>query len=132
MAIMLWFIGLDQVLRALTIANPFYVIMAILLQVLTYFLFTLRWQFINHITDKDFSFRKLLPMVLVSLSINNITPSGRGGGEPVRAYLLTQEEEDSFSETFATVIADRALDTFPFVILSIITIIAVMTRKMMK
>ncbi len=128
MAIMLWFIGIDQVITALTIANPIYVLIAILLQILTYFLFTLRWQFINHITDRDFSFKKLLPMVLVSLSVNNITPSGRGGGEPVRAYLLTKEEGDPFSETFATVIADRALDTFPFVILAVITIIGLMTQ----
>lgn len=128
MAIMLWFIGIDQVLRALTIANPLYVALAILLQVFSYFLFTLRWQFINHITDKDFSFKRLLPMVIVSLSVNNITPSGRGGGEPVRAYLLTKEAGDPFSETFATVIADRALDTFPFVILAIITIVGLMTQ----
>ena len=128
MAIMLWFIGIDQVISALTIANPIYVAIAIALQIFTYVLFTIRWQFINHIADKDFTFKKLLPMVLVSLSVNNITPSGRGGGEPVRAYLLTLEGGDSFSETFATVIADRALDTFPFVILAIITIIGLMTQ----
>lgn len=128
LAIMLWFIGIDKVLDALTIANPIYILIAILLQIITYFLYTVRWKFILNVTDKKYSFKDLLPMILVSLSVNNITPSGRGGGEPVRAYLLSNEKKDSFSETFATVIADRALDTFPFILLAIITIIELMTR----
>ena len=128
MVVMLWFIGIDQVLNALKIANIYHVILAILLQFFTYFLYTFRWEIINKVADKDLGFKKLLPMVLVSLSVNNITPSGRGGGEPVRAYLLTKEGGGPFSETFATVIADRALDTFPFIILAIITIIALITH----
>lgn len=65
-------------------------------------------------------------MVLVGMAINNITPSGRGGGEPVRAYILSKHVNKPTEETFATVIADRALDTFPFLVLAVITIIAVM------
>ena len=124
MVIMLWFIGIDEVLNALHLANIYYIILAIVLEFFAYFLYTLRWEIINKIADKDLGFKKLLPMVLVSLAVNNITPSGRGGGEPVRAYLLTKEGGGPFSETFATVIADRALDTFPFIILAVITIVA--------
>ena len=62
-------------------------------------------------------------MVLVGLAVNNITPSGRGGGEPVRAYILAREGDYPMEETFAAVVADRALDTFPFVFLAILTII---------
>jgi uncharacterized protein (TIRG00374 family) len=62
-------------------------------------------------------------MLLVGLAVNNITPSGRGGGEPVRAYLLSKYSQSPFENAFATVIADRGLDTFPFIALAIITII---------
>ncbi len=128
MAIMLWFIGIDEILEALKLANPLYILLAILLQIITYILYTLRWQLIVNINDKNYSLKKLLPMLLVSLTVNNITPSGRGGGEPVRAYLLTQETDTPFAESFATVITDRALDTIPFVILAVITIIGLMTK----
>ncbi|WP_298501358.1 UPF0104 family protein [uncultured Methanobrevibacter sp.] len=121
--VMLWFIGIDQVLNALKMANPLIIALAIATQIFTYFLYTLRWQILNKIADMDVSIKKLLPMVLVSLAVNNITPSGRGGGEPVRAYLLSQSNENyHFEDTLATVVADRALDTFPFVILAAITI----------
>lgn len=125
MALMLWFIGIDNVFLALKIANLWFILLAVLLQCFTYYLYTIRWEIINKIADIDLGIKKLIPMVLVSLAVNNITPSGRGGGEPVRAYLLSKEANEPFEETFATVIADRALDTFPFIILAVITIVAI-------
>ena len=121
--VMLYFVGIDQVIGALKMANLSIIALAIVVQIFTYFLYTLRWQILNKLAGMDVSIRKLLPIVLVGLAVNNITPSGRGGGEPVRAYLLSKEKEEySFDETLATVIADRALDTFPFVLLAAITI----------
>ena len=125
--VMLWFVGIDQVIDALKMANPLIIALAILTQVFTYFLYTLRWQILNKLTDKDVSIKELLPMVLVGLAVNNITPSGRGGGEPVRAYVLAKRKDYQFEETFATVVADRALDTFPFVVvLAVIAIVIVL------
>ena len=121
--VMLYFVGINQVIDALKMANLYIIALAILTQIFTYFLYTLRWEILVKLADMDMSIKQLLPMVLVSLAVNNITPSGRGGGEPVRAYLLSKERtEYSFDETFATVVADRALDTFPFVVLAAVTI----------
>lgn len=123
LVIMLYFVGIDQIIDALKIANLYIIALAIVVQIFTYFLYTLRWQILNKLADMDDGIMKLLPMVLVSLAVNNITPSGRGGGEPVRAYLLSQSNDDyHFQDSFATVVADRALDTFPFVVLAAITI----------
>ena len=122
--IMLWFVGIDQVIDALKLANLSIIALAILAQIFTYFLYSLRWQILNKLANMDVSVRELLPMVLVGLAVNNITPSGRGGGEPVRAYILAKEKNYHMEETFATVVADRALDTFPFVVLAAITIAA--------
>ena len=122
---MIYFIGIDDVIEALKLSNLWFVLLAIILQFFTYFLYTWRWSIINKTADMNLGIKKLIPMVLVSLAINNITPSGRGGGEPVRAYLLSKEGHYKFEDTFATVIADRALDTFPFVLLAILTIIGI-------
>ena len=121
--IMLYFVGIEEVIGALKIANLGLIALAIVVQVFTYFLYSLRWQVINKIAGMDEKITKLLPMILVGLAVNNITPSGRGGGEPVRAYILSKDNDEySFDETLATVVADRALDTFPFVLLAAITI----------
>lgn len=120
---MLYFVGIDEVIAALKMADLNLIALAIGVQIFTYFLYTWRWKILNKIAGIDASIKKLLPMVLVGLAVNNITPSGRGGGEPVRAYLLYKNEKGStFDETFAAVVADRALDTFPFVLLAALTI----------
>lgn len=119
----LYFVGIDKVIEALKMANLHLIALAIGVQVFTYFLYTIRWKVLNNVVGIDVGFKKLLPMVLVGLAVNNITPSGRGGGEPVRAFLLYKEDEKyTFDETFAAVVADRALDTFPFVVLAAVTI----------
>ena len=125
MGVMLYFIGIEEVIEALKLSNLWLVLLAIVIQIFTYFLYTWRWNIINKTADMDLGIKRSLPMVLVSLAVNNITPSGRGGGEPVRAYLLAKEGKFKFEDAFATVIADRALDTFPFVILAILTIIGI-------
>jgi hypothetical protein len=125
LVVMLWFVGIDKVIEAWKLANPFIIVLAILTQIFTYFLYTWRWSVLNKVAGMDVSIKKLLPMIMVGLAVNNITPSGRGGGEPVRAYLLSQTNENyHFEDTLATVVADRALDTFPFVVLAAITIIS--------
>ena len=123
LVVMLWLVGIEEIINALKYANISLIVLAIVIQVFTYFLYTLRWSILNNLAGMNVSIRKLLPMVLVGLAVNNITPSGRGGGEPVRAYILSKEENYQFEETFATVVADRALDTFPFIVLAALTIV---------
>lgn len=122
---MLYFIGIDSVIDALQMANSGLLLFAVAIELFVFYLYALRWKIINNIADINASIFKLFPMTLVGLAINNITPSGRGGGEPVRAYILSKEKNYPMEETFAAVVADRALDTFPFVFLAIITIIGV-------
>ena len=123
LALMLYFVGIDQVINALKIAKLEFIAIAIAMQFFTFFLYALRWKILNNVAGINVGIKKLLPMVLVGLAVNNITPSGRGGGEPVRAYILSREESYPMEETFATVVADRALDTFPFIVLAVLTII---------
>lgn len=123
LAAMIYLVGVNEVINALKIANLTYIGVAVAIQVFVFYLYTLRWQILNRLADMDVSIKKLIPMTLVGLAVNNITPSGRGGGEPVRAYILSREEGFPMEETFATVVADRALDTIPFALLAIITIV---------
>lgn len=122
---MLYFIGIESVINAVKMANLNLLLFGVLIEIFVFYLYTLRWKIINDIADINTTIFKLFPMTLVGLAVNNITPSGRGGGEPVRAYILSREEDYPMEETFAAVVADRALDTFPFVFLAIITIIGV-------
>lgn len=124
MVIMLYFVGLDKIWEVLKESNPLYILLAFIVQIISYFLLTLRWRLVNKSMDIDIGFKELFFINLAGLAVNNLTPSARGGGEPVRAYLLTKRTDNcNFQTSFATVISDRALDMFPFIFLSILTII---------
>lgn len=122
LAVMVLFIGPEEILNAVEMANPWYVALALIIQLLLFGLWTERW-FINiNVVGIKVKRWSLLPMVLVGMAVNNITPSARGGGEPVRAYILGKYTKCPMENSFATVIADRGLDTFPLFILAVVTI----------
>ncbi len=123
LALMVLIIGPSQIESAFEMANLWYLGLAVVIQLAIYGLWTERWAITTHSLDIPIKRRHLFPMLLVGLAINNITPSGRGGGEPVRAYILAKYSQSPTENAFATVIADRGLDTFPFIALAIITII---------
>ncbi|MGB8233717.1 MAG: flippase-like domain-containing protein, partial [Methanobacterium sp.] len=123
LALLVLFIGPGKIESALKNANPWYVALAVLIQFLVYGLWTQRWSITIHSLKISIKRRHIFPMLMVGLAINNITPSARGGGEPVRAYMLSKYTKAPMENAFATVIADRGLDTFPFVVLAILTLI---------
>ena len=51
MIAMLYFIGIDEVIRALELSDLWFVLLAIVLQIFTYFLYTWRWSIINKTAD---------------------------------------------------------------------------------
>ena len=123
LALLVLFIGPGKIESALKNANPWYVVLAVLVQFFVYGLWTQRWSITIHSLKISIKKRHIFPMLMVGLAINNITPSARGGGEPVRAYMLSKYTKAPMENAFATVIADRGLDTFPFVVLAILTLI---------
>ncbi len=119
---MIMFIGPDQILSALQTANKNFVILAVIIQFIIIWLWNTRWSIICKSLDIPHKQLPLFAMTIVGLAINDLTPSGRSGGEPVRAYLLSKSSSEEFKKTFATVMADKLGDTFPFMILAIFAI----------
>lgn len=123
LALMVLLIGPAKIAEAVEMANPWYVALAFIIQFILYGLWTERWSI--NIQAVGISIRKihLIPMLLVGMAVNNITPSARGGGEPIRAYILGKYTNSPMETSFATVIADKGLDTFPLFLLAVLTII---------
>jgi len=121
---MILFIGPGNIENAIKLANPWYVAIAVIIQLTVYGFWTWRWSI--NIKSVGISVKKMhiFPMLMVGLAINNLTPSARGGGEPIRGYILSKYSNSSFEKSLATVMADRCLDTFPFIVLAVITIVA--------
>jgi uncharacterized protein (TIRG00374 family) len=123
---MIIFVGPDQIFSALETANIYYVLFAILVQFAILGLWNLRWSIICKALDIPHNKLSLFGMTIIGNAINDLTPSGRSGGEPIRAYLLTKSSSVEFKKTFATVMGDKIFDTFPFMVLAIFAISYIM------
>ncbi|MBI5458489.1 UPF0104 family protein [Methanobacterium sp.] len=117
---MTFLIGFNDVLNTLEKAKWDWIALNFILEAAIILVWTLRWKLILDVVDTAPKFSTLLMMLLASLFGNNVTPSA-AGGEPLRAYLLSEVEGTPFEIGFATSTADRVFEFLPFVLISIIS-----------
>jgi glycosyltransferase 2 family protein len=116
---MTFLIGFNDILTTLENAKWDWIALNFVLEAAIILVWTLRWKLILDVVDTAPKFSTLTMMLLASLFGNNVTPSA-AGGEPLRAYLLREVEGTPFEIGFATSTADRVFEFLPFVLISII------------
>ncbi|XRO77398.1 UPF0104 family protein [Methanocaldococcus sp. 10A] len=120
--ILMAYIGIYEIFQILISANPIYIILAFILQIVISILLALRWRYITDILGYKASMKNLFLLILMGLFINNITPSMRGGGEAFRAYYLSKLEKIPKGLAFSTVVVERVLDTAIFLFFTLFVI----------
>jgi uncharacterized protein (TIRG00374 family) len=110
-------VGFDEAYAALKRADIHYVAIAIGMSLASMYIAGVRWKRILLDPDTDVSDKPVFLSLLSGNFVNNITPAGKGGGEPLRAYLLSKLTGIDAGKIFATVISDRIFDTLPYVLL---------------
>ncbi len=116
---MTFLIGFNDIITTLEKAKWDWIALNFVLEAGIILVWALRWKLILDVVDTSPKFTTLLMMLLASLFGNNVTPSA-AGGEPLRAYLLREVEGVPFEIGFATSTADRVFEFLPFVLISII------------
>lgn len=109
-ALLVWFLwGLDpQALRhAITHANPWLLLLAVVTTIQTYVLRAWRWQALLEPLGAV-PFRPAFRTTIIGFTATFLIP-GRVG-EVLRPYLLAKQQGISVSATFATIIIERILD----------------------
>jgi uncharacterized protein (TIRG00374 family) len=125
---MTFLIGFDEVITTLKKAKSEWIIFNFIIEAIITLVWTARWKMILDVVDTAPKFRTLYMMLLASLFGNNVTPSA-AGGEPLRAYLLKEIEGTPFEIGFATSTADRVFEFLPFILISIIAALFVLSWK---
>jgi len=116
-------IGIQETLKVLKNVKLPFLLLGIFIEFFLFGLWGYRWKIILGTTKEKISLKNLYLSLFIGILFNNITPSAKSGGEPVRAYILSRMENISSERAFATVTADRAFDSFPYVFLSLFSII---------
>lgn len=120
-----YFLDFGEILGAISSANPYLYALAFLCIATSILAWGFRWKVFINIQGYTIKTREILGNLLVGLAINNMTPFARLGGEPVRAYLLKKRNEVSYSDGFASVLADGSVFLVVTVMYVILTIILI-------
>ncbi|NYB51238.1 MAG: UPF0104 family protein [Methanobacteriaceae archaeon] len=116
---MTFLIGFNDVLDTLKKARWEWVLLNFVMEAGILIAWTARWKIILDVVDTSPKFTTVMMMLFASLFGNNVTPSA-AGGEPLRAFLLKEVEGTPFEIGFASSTADRVFEFLPFVLISII------------
>lgn len=107
-------IGPGKLFSLISNTNKILLLLAIVFNFLNVIVFTITW---HVLTPTDIGLYKLFKFFMVGTCINNITPTFGTGGEAVKAMLLGEETGISKAECFASVVLQRMLNMFPFLII---------------
>jgi uncharacterized protein (TIRG00374 family) len=110
-AVLIWYavrgVSLDELLDTVSEANYFYVLPALCLTILFYWLRAIRWRYML-VPIKPVKTSQLFAVTVIGFMVNNILPVRIG--EVVRAYILGSRENLSKSLSLATIVVERILD----------------------
>lgn len=108
-----------SVVEVLSHANPFYLLIALLLLSIIILIGIKRWQIILNAMDYPIPYRKCFTVVMGALPLTSITPSK--SGDVIKAYYL--KDEIPISKTIGSVLTERVFDIFTLVFFSLIGMI---------
>ncbi|AEH06529.1 UPF0104 family protein [Methanothermococcus okinawensis] len=121
--LIIWHIGIDEIIAVFSSMNIYLFLLAVLIYIITIFTIVMRWKSILQINEYNAKFKNLFLLSMMGQFINNITPSMKGGSEPFRAYYLSKLEHIPNHISFSSVVVERVLDTFVFLILTFFVIV---------
>jgi uncharacterized protein (TIRG00374 family) len=84
-------------------------------------LWTIRWKGILKAKGHRIGLWNTYLAILIGSFVNNITPGFRTGGEPARAYIISKKEKISFSDSLASIVAERLLEGLTLIIVGIVS-----------
>lgn len=107
-----------------------YVILAILVYLLSVYLFAVRWQQVLACIGYDLKAASLVPIYFGAVFINNVTPGGNmATGESFRILWANKRFGISYTNAFKTIFFERLVEAIPVTLLSLYILYSIPSLK---
>lgn len=100
---------IKTVINAFSHVTPSLVILYLCTSLTIMTLFAIRWNFVMKTMGRTLTLRESFSFRVIDYGLSYITPSGKAGGEPIRAALLTTKGIP-FREGLANVTTDKSIE----------------------
>lgn len=119
MALLFRKINFNQLWSALCKVDYRFILLAVALTFVSYFLRAVRWHYLL-IQEKRIPLSSLYPATIIGYMANNLLPARLG--EFIRAFVLAQKEGLQTPAVFASLVIDRLFDGFTVMLILLITL----------
>jgi len=110
---MLYFANFNRVLDSLRMMELIYTVPAFVFGLSVFGVWSYTWYSFFQRMDLDISFYQSFKMFMAGNFLNSITPLGQFGGEPLMAYIISDNTESNFEKAFSTVFSADIINTVP-------------------
>lgn len=99
-----YYTGGTELLNILSRANLFYLSLGLLLQLSIIYLYTIRLKIILSSQNYNLGFKEVFKILVAGMSVNQLTPIARAGGEPVKMYYISKNDVPATKSTASVII----------------------------
>lgn len=110
---------MEEILRTFRKTRIRYVIPAVLVYLLSVYIFAVRWQKVLSCIGYNLKAISLVPIYFGAIFMNNITPANMTGGEPLRILWAKKRFGISYTNAFKTILFERLVEAIPIALLLI-------------
>ncbi len=121
-AVMTSFVGIDRIVAILHDTTPYFVGLGFIAASAHIMLFAFNWYIVLDEIGYRVGIWKLIQVFYAGTFANNVTPLGQMGGEPIMAYILSNNSEISYERSLAGIFSADAINALPFFTYSFIGI----------
>jgi glycosyltransferase 2 family protein len=111
----IWYLSgkvtLDEIIQALLLADPWFILLGLALTLVTILLKAWRWQLMFKTPDESLSFSPAFWALMLGQYVNLIVPFFRLG-EIARIYALNRQADIKMARSLGTLVLEKVLDMF--------------------
>ena len=104
---------INKFVEAVNKANTYYILAALGMGMLPFFVWTHTWYSFLNKMGADVSYLQTFKLFMAGNFMNSVTPLGQFGGEPFMAYVIRKNTNLSYEEGFSAVLSSDIINSVP-------------------
>jgi uncharacterized protein (TIRG00374 family) len=105
--------GTEKFINALSQAKLIFLVPAIILGASKFLVWSFTWYRVFQRTGINASYWESVKLQSAGAFLNNITPFGQAGGEPLMAYIVSSNKDASYEKALSSVLSSDILNMIP-------------------
>ncbi len=128
-AVIQGWVGFQNIIEYFFKINIVYIPLILLIPFIVILICGVRWNMLLNSLKIETNWKSIFKSVFIGNMVANITPVSRFGGEPVKAYVISEDLGVQKRSVFASVVTDSMLESFSVMLLSFFAVLTLVSFR---